>query len=314
MRDDGSDNELADQAADVMRATQALVCDAVEAIESQAGSPARFATRTWDGPRTHGTCRVLLEGAVIEKAGVTTSLAHGVLPPRLAESLRGDGPRFDATRVSIALYPRNPSVPAAHAAFWYIGRGSRRWVGGGCELVPYAVDFELEEHVHKAWRAHCEAFPSVADHRRFREWSEAYYHLPHRGERRGIGGLYFDHLRVDAGRLGHADTLLRFVAETGIRWLALVGWTVERNADKPFSAADRRWQRLRRSRDAEFSLTCDRDPVFGDRASEHAQPLDALLPPEIEWSNIELAIPTETQRDLLDRLRRPVRSRQDFEP
>lgn len=312
--EDSPSVDLADRATDIMRATQSLVCDAVEAVESMAGGGGRFVEQTWQGQRCHGTTRVLSEGVVFERVGTVVSVAHGKLSAGLASVLPGDGPRFDATRVGVALYPRNPHAPAAHAAFWFVGRGSRRWVGGGSELVPYYPADEDIERVHHGWREHCEAFSTVADPRRFREWAEAWFHLPHRGERRGMAGIFFDHLRVDPGRLGHADTLLRFVAEAGIRFIDVYTSIVEARAATPSTPAEREWQRLRRGRDVEFALMCDRDPVFGPRAGEYAEPIAALLPPEVRWASHDEPLPGEAERALLDALRRPVPPLRLFEP
>ena len=76
-----------------------------------------------------------------------------------------------------------------------IADGSRAawWLGGGADLTPYYPQLEDVRHFHAALRAACDRHdPSY--YPAFKAWCDRYFYLKHRGETRGVGGIFYDYL------------------------------------------------------------------------------------------------------------------------
>ena len=294
------------RAADVVRAVQAAICAGLEAVEDAAGSDARFLSDEWTRPGGGGGLTRVLQGAVIEKGGVSTSTVFGELSPTFAAQMPGSGLTFFATGVSLVLHPRNPYVPTVHANFRYIEHGSKRWVGGGADLTPYYFYPEDKRHFHGVWQRLCEDHPGVGDHGRFREWCERYFYLKHRGEHRGVGGIFFDNLYVDEAVPGHEDRLLAFIRDGGMRFLDAYLPILQRRQGQPHGPAQRRWQELRRGRYVEFNLLYDRGTTFGLKTGGRTESILMSLPPTVQWGYCVEPEPGTPEHDLLVELRRPA--------
>jgi coproporphyrinogen III oxidase len=172
----------------LVRATQDEICRALEEIDGGA----RFREDRWTRPGGGGgVSRVLEEGAVLEKAGVNVSSVHGEVPSALAKRLPGDGTAFGAVGLSVVIHPRSPMIPTTHMNVRFVRRGELAWFGGGADLTPYYVDAEAFTAFHRALRAVCERH-SPGSYARFKAAADAYFHLPHRGEHRGVGGIFFE--------------------------------------------------------------------------------------------------------------------------
>jgi coproporphyrinogen III oxidase len=196
-------------------------------------------------------------------------------------------------------------VPTVHANFRYIEHGDRRWFGGGADLTPYYFFAEDEQHFHGVWEALCAAHEGIGDHPRFRDWCDRYFYLPHRGERRGVGGIFFDDLRVDESAPDHAERLLAFVLDGGARFLDAYAPIVRRRMTTPWGDAERRWQTLRRGRYVEFNLLYDRGTTFGLRTGGRTESILMSLPPEVRWGYCEEPAPGTPEHALLARVRLP---------
>jgi coproporphyrinogen III oxidase len=285
---------------------QRAICAGLEALEREAGGTAQFDADVWEREGGGGgTTRVLQGGALIEKGGVNVSAVHGALSENFAKELPGSGTDFYACGVSLVIHPRNPYVPTVHANFRYIEHGERRWFGGGADLTPYYVFAEDEEHFHGVWKALCEAHEGIGDHPRFRDWCDRYFFLPHRGERRGVGGIFFDDLRVDESVAGHVDRLLAFVLDGGHRFLDAYAPIVRKRMHTAWSDRERQWQKLRRGRYVEFNLLYDRGTTFGLRTGGRTESILMSLPPDVRWAYAEEPAPGTPEAALLDRVRRP---------
>jgi coproporphyrinogen III oxidase len=202
----------------LVRQLQAEICGAVEALERAGGGGARgavFREDVWTRPEGGGGwSRVLQGGAVFEKAGVNVSTVHGTLPPAAAAMMRArpgsklgggsggggsEAPPFFACGISLVLHPANPMVPSVHANYrlFRVRAGGGEWAwwfGGGADLSPAYVFPEDAAHFHGTLRAACDRLHPTA-YARFKAWADAYFALPHRGgERRGVGGIFFDDL------------------------------------------------------------------------------------------------------------------------
>jgi len=264
---------LRDRAATYVRALQDRICAALEDLDGEA----RFREDAWERPGGGGgLTRVLEGGRVFEKAGVNTSEVHGKLPPALATHMKGDGEAFYATGVSLVLHPRNPHVPIVHANYRFISRGSAAWFGGGADLTPCYPREEDVRHFHRTLKDACDRHdPSF--HPRFKKWCDEYFTIPHRGEMRGVGGIFYDDLEATEGNFA-------FVQSAGDAFLPAYLPIARRRMDEAYGEAERRWQLHRRARYAEFNLVYDRGTTFGLRTQGRIESILMSLPPLAAWN------------------------------
>jgi coproporphyrinogen III oxidase len=274
--------------------------DIVSALERADGTS--FRQDEWDRPGGGGgRTRVLSDGRLFEKAGVNFSDVHGELRPEMAGALPGDGPRFRATGVSLVLHPRSPRVPTMHANVRHIQRGATSWFGGGSDLTPYYVVREDAAHFHRTLRDACARF-DAGFYPRFKRWCDDYFFLPHRGEPRGVGGVFFDYLGAGAERTAahqaktgavappapsavesDPERLFEFVIALGEAIMPAYLPIVNRRRDDAWGERERRWQLLRRGRYVEFNLLYDRGTIFGLRTDGRIESILMSLPPEVRW-------------------------------
>jgi coproporphyrinogen III oxidase len=254
-------------------ALQEELCAALERADGEG----RFSVDAWERPGGGGgVARVLQDGAALEKAGVNFSDVRGEVPAALAARLPGDGPAFLATGLSIVLHPASPMVPTAHANVRFLARGSAAWFGGGADLTPYYLFEEDCTSFHRALRDACERH-LPGRHPGLKRAADTYFFLPHRGEHRGVGGIFFDGLSDDLSRtLAFARELPRvFLAA----WLEILG----RRRTLPFGEEQRRWQEIRRGRYVEFNLVHDRGTLFGLETRGRTESVLMSLPPRVRW-------------------------------
>ncbi len=290
---------MRDLARKTAEALQDTICARLEALDG-AG---RFCQTAWErGGGGGGRTRVLEGGEVFEKAGVNVSAVHGELPEGLAGAMAGEGREFYATGVSLVIHPRNPHVPTTHANFRYIERESGGWFGGGADLTPYVLYEEDAVHFHQVLADACDRH-DPAFYPRFKAWCDEYFHLKHRGEARGVGGLFFDYMRLDEG-LG-ADALFAWWKDLGEAFLPAYAPIVERRASLPYDEALRRWQLQRRGRYVEFNLVYDRGTLFGLQTGGRVESILMSLPPLVRWDHAAEPDPGSPGAALLDVLRAP---------
>ncbi len=293
------------RAAAVVQAIQTRICEGLEAVERQHGGTHGFASDQWERPGGGGgLTRVLADGAVLEKGGVNTSVVFGELTEKFARELPGEGRTFFATGVSLVLHPRNPFAPTVHANFRYIEQGQKRWFGGGADLTPYYYYPEDREHFHGVWQQLCTKHAEHADYQEFADWCDRYFYLPHRGERRGVGGIFFDRLFVDPQKPGHDEQLLAFIRDGGMAFLDAYEPILRRRLATPFTPEQRRWQALRRGRYVEFNLLHDRGTVFGLRTGGRTESILMSLPSHVQWGYCEEPEPNTPEAALLEQLRK----------
>jgi coproporphyrinogen III oxidase len=236
----------------------------VRVLESADGG--RFADDTWQRPEGGGgRSRVLRDGALFEQAGVGFS-------------------HVEAMGVSLIIHPRNPYVPTAHANIRFlIARGEGDdppvwWFGGGFDLTPYYGFVEDAEHWHRTARSACEPFGEDV-YRQLKQGCDSYFYLPHRGEARGIGGLFFDDWTE-----GGFESAFELARSVGDHFLPAYMPIVERRRERPWGERERNFQLLRRGRYVEFNLLYDRGTRFGLESGGRTASILMSLPPLAAWS------------------------------
>ena len=278
-----------------LAALQEEICAALEGLDGVA----RFGRDAWVRPGGGGgITRILQDGAVLEKAGVSFSDVDGELPEAFARRLSGEGRAFAAVGLSLVLHPRSPLVPTTHANVRYIVQGGKAWFGGGADLTPYYLFEEDAAHFHRVLRAACDRHdPSY--YPRFKEGCDRYFHLPHRGEARGVGGIFFENMGGDPEReLAFAKD---FAASFLSAWLPIA----ERRRGLPYGEAQRAWQEIRRGRYVEFNLLHDRGTVFGLETGGRTESILMSLPPRVRWVYDHRPAEGSEEERLLEVLRRP---------
>jgi coproporphyrinogen III oxidase len=260
------------------------LCAALEALEDQgpevAGEPVaagRFVRTAWQRPGGGGGVMALLRGRVLEKVGVNVSTVWGELAPELRGQIPGaaEDPRFWASGISLVAHPRSPHVPPAHLNTRHI-RTRRAWFGGGADLNPIYPDPADTAAFHARLEQACQGLGPDA-YPRFQRWADDYFHIPHRGEPRGVGGIFYDHIE------GAFEPLFAFTRAVGEAFLDVYPRLVARHMRRPWTAAERHYQLVRRGRYVEFNLLYDRGTQFGLKTGGNPEAILMSLPPLVAW-------------------------------
>lgn len=259
---------------DFYRDVQTRFCAGVESVDGTG----RFVSDVWERPGGGGgDTRILAGGSHIEKAAVNFSAVHGETPIGLSERMAAMGESFYATGLSIIVHPANPYAPTFHANVRYFETDDgRAWFGGGADLTPYYLFGDDARHFHRVLKSVCDRHP-VADHPGWKRACDEYFHLPHRGEARGVGGLFFDHLTE------HLSEVWAFQQDLAHHLLDAYVPILERRIGMPFGDREQVWHRIRRGRYVEFNLVWDRGTKFGLETGGRTESILGSLPPHASW-------------------------------
>ena len=245
----------------------------------------KFRRDAWDRPEGGGgESRVLSDGAVFERAGVSVSHVFGASMPPSASSLRPEiaGAPFEALGLSLVFHPRNPHAPTTHCNVrFFVARPVAGpevwWFGGGFDLTPYYAYDEDVLHWHRTARDACQPF-GADTYEKYKNWCDRYFFLPHRNETRGVGGLFFDDLNA-----GGFENCFAFQRSIGDHFLPAYMPILERRKDQPYGDRERQFQLYRRGRYVEFNLVYDRGTLFGLQSRGRTESILMSLPPLVRW-------------------------------
>lgn len=278
-----------------------LICAEFEAIEDElsGGNTAdleagRFERTPWnregsrensDAPNESGSIlkgggeMAVMRGRVFEKVGVNFSAVHGRFSPEFAEKIPGgvesDG-QFWASGISLVAHIQSPLVPAVHMNTRMIVT-SKGWFGGGADLTPMFPNDADTAAFHDAFKACCDRH-DPRYYKAHKEWCDRYFFLPHRGEPRGVGGIFYDYLDS-----GDWDADFAYTRDVGRTFLEVYPKIVRAHMNESWSAEEREFQLVKRGRYVEYNLLYDRGTQFGLKTGGNTEAILMSMPPEVKW-------------------------------
>jgi coproporphyrinogen III oxidase len=181
--------------------------------------------------------------------------------------------------------------------------GGQWWFGGGIDLTPHYVIEDDVKFFHRELKRVCDRHH--ADYyEKFKTWADEYFFIRHRNETRGVGGIFFDHLKDDGTFT--KSSRFEFVKDIGSVFAPLYVELINRNKNKPFEERHKQWQFLRRGRYVEFNLVWDRGTKFGLDTDGRTESILMSLPPQANWVYNYKATANSKEEETLSWLRKGI--------
>jgi coproporphyrinogen III oxidase len=270
---------------------QNKICKALEDVDGKE----KFSEKTWtrnpDGKGGGGLTKVIQHGNVFEKGGVNTSIVYGKLSRNMREVLHiplsSPETTWFAAGISSVIHPINPFVPTIHFNYRMFelydkdGMLCDRWFGGGTDLTPYYLFDEDATHFHSTYKNACDKFDEKL-YPLFKHNCDEYFVNTHRNnERRGIGGIFYDHKKDDENH--DANFWFGFAQACGNAFMDAYIPIVEKRKGTVYNEQQKFWQEIRRGRYVEFNLIHDRGTLFGLKTSGRTESILMSLPPTVRF-------------------------------
>jgi coproporphyrinogen III oxidase len=265
---------------------QDKICTALEIVDGKA----KFLEDKWkraEGEGGGGLTRIIQNGNVFEKGGVNTSVVYGDVTDEMRKFLNVEGEKWFAAGISSVLHPINPFVPTVHFNYrmfeLYDEKNAvcDRWFGGGTDLTPYYLFEEDAIHFHGTYKNVCDEFDE-SFYPLFKKNCDEYFTNKHRNnETRGIGGIFYDHLRPDEKY--DAEFLKNFGEACANAFVSAYIPIVKKRKNIPFNDQQKHWQEIRRGRYVEFNLLHDRGTTFGLKTNGRTESILMSLPPTVRF-------------------------------
>ena len=255
-----------------------------------------------------GRTRVIENGNVIEKGGVNISEVHGPLAPAMQQYFKVGDVDFFACGLSLVIHPKNPYAPTVHANWRYFemldkaGNLVDSWFGGGQDLTPYYLFEEDAQHFHQTCKTACDKHDPEF-YPQYKKRCDEYFYNSHRGEARGLGGLFFDYLKATDER--SMQDWYNFVTEVGDSFLTAYAPILEKRKDLAYGEKERNWQEVRRGRYVEFNLVHDKGTLFGLKTNGRIESILMSLPPAVQWRYDHHPEPGSPEAELVAVLENP---------
>ena len=292
---------------DFVYGLQNSLCASFEALDG-AG---RFREDLWERDEGGGgRSRVLEKGDLIEKGGVNVSEVYGPLPEPIRQKFEVEQGWFFATGISLIIHPWSPMIPTVHANYRYFElydspdreHAVDCWFGGGADLSPYYLWEEDVKHFHQTQKQACDTHGKEL-YPKFKKECDDYFYNAHRGEARGVGGIFYDYLRPDESR--SAEDWFAFSKSVGQAFLPSYKPIVEARAGEPYHENHRYFQEIRRGRYVEFNLIHDRGTLFGLKSGGRSESILVSMPPRVRWDYQYKVQQNSAEQKLLDILKEP---------
>ena len=268
-----------EQIAAQYKSLQEQICKGLEELDGKAV----FRSDVWEREEGGGgRTNTIANGNLLEKGGVAFSAVHGPVSEAMKKQLGLEGNAFFATGVSIVLHPFNPHVPIIHmnVRYFELDNGTY-WFGGGIDLTPHYVVPAQATLFHQRLKAICDKHDATF-YAKHKPWADTYFHIPHRNESRGIGGIFFDHLSENNTNLSK-EQLFAYCSELASSFVSIYAEQANLGRELPVLEEHLAWRNLRRGRYVEFNLVHDRGTKFGLFSGGRTESILMSLPPLANW-------------------------------
>tara|TARA_B110001450_G_scaffold122961_1_gene115873 strand:- start:424 stop:1251 length:828 start_codon:yes stop_codon:yes gene_type:complete len=257
---------------------QNAICNDIINLEKK---KVNFRSKIWEKNKKKdeggGEYRILENGKIFEKVGVNFSKVKGTFTNELKNKIPGatKNPKFWASGISIVMHMKNPCIPAMHFNTRYVCT-SHDWFGGGMDVTPAIKDDKEKKDFHNTLRKMCNRH-NKSYYEKYKKWCDEYFYLPHRGETRGIGGIFFDYKKDDFKK----D--FKFVRDVGVTFQLLFNSIINKKYKKKWTPKQKELQYVKRGRYTEFNLLYDRGTKFGLQTGGNVEGIMMSLPPVAKW-------------------------------
>ena len=267
-----------DLASNWFKLLQDAFCNDINALENH---KIKFNTTRWKRNSRKdeggGEYRILRDGKVFDKVGVNFSKVYGEFPKKFQKKIPGANkdPRFWASGISVVMHMKNPLIPAMHFNTRYIST-TQQWFGGGMDVTPSKKDDFEKKDFHNTLKKMCDHHDKYY-YKKYKKWCDEYFYLPHRKEKRGIGGIFFDYKK------DNFEKDFKFVRDVGITFQFIFNKIIRRKIKKKWTLKDKEKQYFKRGRYTEFNLLYDRGTNFGLQTGGNVEGILMSLPPIAKW-------------------------------